>query len=146
VPGSPRGRNHDRITQQQLESYLWGAAVLLRGTIDAVDAVTREQAQSFLTDEQIEHIVGAYRTFREEAGFACVARVEEVLACDGNLSIPLYVPATSVNGSDGGEETHPGIAGILSTWLDSSSTVRQALESLIPEYSAEESHTQRGQR
>ncbi len=24
-----------RITQQQLESYLWGAAVLRRGTIDA---------------------------------------------------------------------------------------------------------------
>ncbi|MEI7700632.1 MAG: N-6 DNA methylase [Planctomycetia bacterium] len=27
----------NRITQQQLESYLWGAAVLLRGTIDAGD-------------------------------------------------------------------------------------------------------------
>ena len=26
-----------RITQQQLESYLWDAAVLLRGTIDAGD-------------------------------------------------------------------------------------------------------------
>ena len=26
-----------RITQQQLESHLWGAAVLLRGTIDAGD-------------------------------------------------------------------------------------------------------------
>jgi type I restriction enzyme M protein len=26
-----------RITQQSLESYLWGAAVLLRGTIDVGD-------------------------------------------------------------------------------------------------------------
>lgn len=26
----------NRITQQQLESYLWGAAVLLQGPIDAV--------------------------------------------------------------------------------------------------------------
>ncbi len=26
-----------RITQAQLESYLWGAAVLLRGVIDAGD-------------------------------------------------------------------------------------------------------------
>ena len=26
-----------RITQQELESYLWGAAVLLRGLIDAGD-------------------------------------------------------------------------------------------------------------
>ena len=27
----------DRVTQQQLESYLWGAATLLRGLIDAGD-------------------------------------------------------------------------------------------------------------
>ena len=26
-----------RITQQELESYLWGAAVLLRGLIDAFE-------------------------------------------------------------------------------------------------------------
>ena len=26
-----------RMTQQQLESYLWGAAVLLRGLVDAGD-------------------------------------------------------------------------------------------------------------
>jgi hypothetical protein len=31
------GQEMTRITQQQLESYLWGAAVLLRGTIDAGD-------------------------------------------------------------------------------------------------------------
>ena len=28
---------HKRITQRELESYLWGAAVLLRGLIDAGD-------------------------------------------------------------------------------------------------------------
>ena len=28
---------NNRITQQELESYLWGAAVLLRGLIDAGD-------------------------------------------------------------------------------------------------------------
>ena len=28
---------NQRISQQQLESYLWGAATLLRGTIDAGD-------------------------------------------------------------------------------------------------------------
>jgi type I restriction enzyme M protein len=27
----------NRLTQQELESYLWGAAVLLRGTMDARD-------------------------------------------------------------------------------------------------------------
>src|SRR5690606_38315002 len=33
----PRGSHMSRMTQQQLESYLWGAAVLLRGLIDAGD-------------------------------------------------------------------------------------------------------------
>src|SRR5215813_3233567 len=28
---------NDRMTQQELESYLWGAAVILRGLIDAGD-------------------------------------------------------------------------------------------------------------
>src|SRR5205085_8152855 len=31
------GKRSARITQQQLESYLWGAATLLRGVIDAGD-------------------------------------------------------------------------------------------------------------
>src|ERR1700737_3061519 len=43
--GTPSERDHmnntppltTRITQQQLESYLWGAATLLRGVIDAGD-------------------------------------------------------------------------------------------------------------
>ena len=33
----PNGAARSRITQQELESYLWGAAVLLRGLIDAGD-------------------------------------------------------------------------------------------------------------
>ncbi len=32
-----KARSSKRITQQELESYLWGAAVLLRGLIDAGD-------------------------------------------------------------------------------------------------------------
>src|SRR5690349_23275396 len=35
--GTQEARLAGRISQQQLESYLWGAAVLLRGTIDAGD-------------------------------------------------------------------------------------------------------------
>jgi type I restriction-modification system DNA methylase subunit len=27
----------DRMTQQELESYLWGAAIILRGLVDAGD-------------------------------------------------------------------------------------------------------------
>lgn len=40
-----------RITQQTLESYLWGAAVLLRGTIDAVDDKKFEKLVGILKQE-----------------------------------------------------------------------------------------------
>ena len=59
--------------------------------INAVNEVTRERAQSFLTDDHIERIVSAYSEFKDEPGFTRVATLEEIRAKDGNLSIPLYV-------------------------------------------------------
>ena len=61
--------------------------------INAVNEVTRERAQSFLTDDHIERIVAAYETFKDEPGFTRVATLEEIRHKDGNLSIPLYVGA-----------------------------------------------------
>ena len=66
--------------------------------INAVNEVTRERAQSFLTDDHIQRILAAYQEFRDEPGFSRVASIEEVRGKEGNLSIPLYVspvaPAT----------------------------------------------------
>jgi len=59
--------------------------------IDAVHEVARERAQSFLRPEHQERILRAYRAFADEPSFAKVAWVEEVLAKDGNLSIPRFV-------------------------------------------------------
>jgi len=59
--------------------------------LDALNEVTRERAQSFLTEAQQRRIVDAYRAFREEPGFAAVATLEEIQGRGGNLSIPLYV-------------------------------------------------------
>jgi type I restriction enzyme M protein len=59
--------------------------------IDAVNEVTRERAQSFLTADHIDRIVSAYRSFVDDEGFAAVAAVDDILRRDGNLSIPLYV-------------------------------------------------------
>jgi type I restriction enzyme M protein len=59
--------------------------------IDAVREVAREYAQSFLKPEHQEHILKAYQAFDDEPGFALVANTDEVLAKDGNLSIPSYV-------------------------------------------------------
>ena len=59
--------------------------------IDAVHEVARERAQSFLTLEHQERILKAYETFSDQPGFAAVISTEDVLANDGNLSIPRYV-------------------------------------------------------
>jgi type I restriction enzyme M protein len=55
--------------------------------INAVNEVTRERAQSFLTDDHIEPIVQSYEKFQNEPGLARVATLEEIRAKDGNLSI-----------------------------------------------------------
>ncbi|MBF0182195.1 MAG: SAM-dependent DNA methyltransferase [Magnetococcales bacterium] len=59
--------------------------------INAVGEVTRERAQSFLTDEHIERIVAAYRGFRDVDGLATVADMIAIRAQKFNLSIPLYM-------------------------------------------------------
>jgi type I restriction enzyme M protein len=58
--------------------------------IDAVHDVARERAQSFLKPEHQQRILGAYRAFADEPGFAKVASVD-VLANGGSLGIPRYV-------------------------------------------------------
>lgn len=62
--------------------------------INAINEVTRERAQSFLTDVHIERIVAAYRDFADLPGLARIASLEESRAKDGNLSVPLYVAPT----------------------------------------------------
>jgi type I restriction enzyme M protein len=59
--------------------------------INAINEVTRERAQRFLTDGYIERIVAAYRNVADQPGLARVASLEEIRAKDGNLSIPLSV-------------------------------------------------------
>ena len=66
--------------------------------IDAVRQVARERAQSFLTLEHQKRILTAYEAFGDEPGFAAVASKDDVLANDGNLSIPRYV--RRVSGAD----------------------------------------------
>ena len=46
--------------------------------IDAVSAVARERAQSFLKTEHQERILAAYHAFADEPGFARVATLEEI--------------------------------------------------------------------
>ncbi|MBM4073983.1 MAG: hypothetical protein FJ271_34480, partial [Planctomycetes bacterium] len=99
--------------------------------INAVNEVTRERAQSFLTDDHIEYIVKAYEQFKDDPGFARVVTLEEIRAKDGNLSIPLFIAPVG-NGSTVEVKADSGLAGSCGQWLQSAATVTESLASLLP--------------
>jgi type I restriction enzyme M protein len=104
--------------------------------INAVNEVTRERAQSFLTDDHIERIVKAYERFKGEPAFACVATLEEIRAKDGNLSIPMYVAPAADAGmvrEEGVGYGQTDLPGALATWLASSAQVRQSIAAMLKE-------------
>ena len=99
--------------------------------INAVNEVTRERAQSFLTEDHIQHIVRTYEKFADEPGFSRVVSLEDVRAKDGNLSIPLYVaPVSAVRQDEAGYRVG-GLDQALEGWLESARKVRSSLASLL---------------
>lgn len=98
--------------------------------INAVNEVTRERAQSFLTDNHIQRIVDSYRAFEDAPGFARIVTTSEVLERSGNLNIPLYVRTEngSANGSRGeGVDLQQAIA----EWQTSSEALRESMSELF---------------
>jgi type I restriction enzyme M protein len=98
--------------------------------INAVNEVTRERAQSFLTDNQIGRIIKAYQAFADEPGFSRVVGLEEIRAKEGNLSIPLYVSAAGLN-EQVQVSTNRTLSDSLATWLSSANDVRAALATIL---------------
>jgi len=97
--------------------------------INAVNEVTRERAQSFLTDEHIEHIVSAYRRFEDVEGFAKVTSVDEIRKKESNLSIPLYVRAA--NGDAMAVSDGASLQQAIAQWRRSSDGFRQSMAKLL---------------
>jgi type I restriction enzyme M protein len=104
--------------------------------INAVNDVTRERSQSFLTDGHIEHIVHAYSSFSDEHGFARVASLDDVRRNDHSLKIDLYIstPSASNGNSRGTDAQQPiEIPAALAAWGKSRISARHELVSLISE-------------
>jgi len=99
--------------------------------INAVNEVTRERAQSFLTNDHIEHIVHAYEKFTDASGLARVVTLAEVRAKDGSLSIPLYL-APPANGRSAATAAadKPDLSATLNAWQASCQVVRQSLQAI----------------
>jgi type I restriction-modification system DNA methylase subunit len=98
--------------------------------INAVNEVTRERTQSFLTDDHIECIVSAYQSFKDEGGFAKLASLEEVRANDHSLKIDLYVP-TPASMDSMKSETNRDLSSALGAWIESRVQMRDALSSML---------------
>ena len=100
--------------------------------INAVNEVTRERAQSFLTDDHLQRVVRAYQDFKDEPGFTRVVPIEEIRAKEGNLSIPLYVGGETQAQTDAATESATtALPDAISAWLESSASVRQSLQTLL---------------
>ncbi|NLW34557.1 MAG: SAM-dependent DNA methyltransferase [Syntrophorhabdus aromaticivorans] len=99
--------------------------------INAVNEVTRERAQSFLTNEHIERIVQAYRNLRNEPGLSYVAAREEIRARDYNLSIPLYVTGSPPSAEAGETPVADQLTKALADWLESSRHLRRSLSAIL---------------
>lgn len=98
--------------------------------IDAVNEVTRERAQSFLTDDHIGRIVRAFRAFEPEDGFSAVETLGAIAERSGNLSIPLYVDRI-------GDRLEHDLDTALVNWRQSSSQLRSAAQALIARFGRE---------
>ena len=92
--------------------------------IDAINEVTRERAQSFLTPEHIEHIASTYLNFEPEVGYSMIATIDEIAAQDFKLSIPLYVKKEA-------SEKRPDMTIALADWRASSTELRNSAQELL---------------
>lgn len=98
--------------------------------INAVGEVTRERAQSYLTEKHIERIVNAYEQFRDEPGFTRVVSLEEIRKHDFSTNITLYITntehrRTAMHKSEG------SIDGAYSAWLTGAKNLRESLSVVL---------------
>lgn len=93
--------------------------------INAVDEVTRQQAQSFLTEVHIAKIANCYKAFAAEDGFTAIATNEEILANNGNLNIVTYVKRANA------KTDLVDLPAALENWKTSSVDVRAAADELF---------------
>ena len=99
--------------------------------INAVNEVTRERAQSFLTDDHIQRIVAVYQSFSAEEGFSRVVGSDEIREKSSSLSIPLYVRSDNGNGNGKVTAEAVSIKQAIANWQESSMALRESMDGLF---------------
>ena len=98
--------------------------------INALNEVTRERAQSFLTDAHIARIVAAYESDDDVPGLSRLVPLEEIRGQQHNLSIPLYVRDESTN-TTGNGQPQASLKDAVQQWQASSQHLRQSMDDLF---------------
>jgi type I restriction enzyme M protein len=98
--------------------------------INAVNEVTRERAQSFLTDAHIARIVAAYESDVEIPGLSRLVPIEDIRSQQHNLSIPLYIKIESTTTSGNGQP-QASLKDSVQAWQSSSGQLRQSMDALF---------------
>jgi type I restriction enzyme M protein len=93
--------------------------------INAVDEVTRKNAQSYLEDQHIAHIAGAYLGNEDEEDYARLVDYREIEANRFNLSIPLYVRKKGI------DPVPLDLQECLDSWQEDAAVMRSALEIVV---------------
>lgn len=91
--------------------------------INALDEVSRQSAQSFLTDRNINRIDECYKKFESEEDFAWVASNEQIAQNNYSLSIPLYVKSRTSRNLDNASEA-------ASSWITSSNELHMSIKQI----------------
>lgn len=99
--------------------------------IDAVNEVTRERAQSFLTEAQQQRILVAYKEFADEPGFAKVATLAGIEANANNLSIPLYVKKINTASAKDADGETLSLNSAWEQWQNDGRVFWQQMDSLV---------------
>ena len=93
--------------------------------INAVDEVTRKNAQSYLEDTHISHIASAYQNYVDEDQYAKVATIDEIAQHDYSLNISLYARSSIA------EQEKLSVADCVDEWMAQSVAVQTEMDKLV---------------
>ncbi|KAF5091714.1 N-6 DNA Methylase [anaerobic digester metagenome] len=100
--------------------------------INAVDEVTRERTQSYLTVDHINKITQAYHSFKSEPGFCSVVNLDEIQKNHYSLNIPLYISSSKDQNSQIDHKN--SVSEALVDWITSSQSLRESLTEILPNF------------
>ena len=94
--------------------------------INAINEVTRKNAQSYLDDAHIKNIASAYDEYSDIEGFAKVATIQDIANNNYSLSIPLYARENKTLE----QEENISFSEQCQSWLDVSAQMTESFSAL----------------